>query len=600
MPKEPIANLNFREELIRLGCSSKETAQDLWIMCKRDPLFYINSFCWTYDPRPKKGRPTILPFITYDFQDEAIFEILDAMRNGEDLGIEKSRDMTATWTILQAFEYEWHFEDLMSFLLVSRKEEYVWKANDPKTLFWKIEFLLKYQPLWLQPMFNSAKLQLHNTESDSTIDGESTTGDVARGDRRTAIMLDEFGSVKPDEADKVLDAVPDAANCCIFNSTPKGAANAFYRKITQAGVRKLRFHWSIHPEKNQGLYTSYGGAVKILDTAYKFPDDYEFITSGDWFFGDGAVRSPWFDKECKRRGSRKTIAQELEIDYQASDSQFFDVPVLDRLARETFPPIKRGEADFDLESLEFRSFRQDAKGKLSLWIELDGKGMPKRDDYAIGADISTGTGASNSTLEIGLRRTGEKVGEIATPHMLPEKFARLAVAVAYWFSNKDGAPAFLIWEDNGPGNAFGKTVVDLGFRNFFYRQNERSTDKKSTDVPGWWSSPETKRALLTDYRNALANGTFVERSRETLEECRYYVYHLDGVEHSSALNSDDPSGARSNHGDRVVGSALLYKAIKEFSGVLEEEKQEQEAGINSFAARRAKHEAKKKEQESWR
>lgn len=600
MPKEPLANLNFREELVRLGCSDKDTANDLWIMCARDPLFYANAFCWTYDPRPKHGRSTVLPLITYEFQDEAIFEILDAIRNGEDLGIEKSRDMTATWTILFCYEYLWHFEDLQSFLMVSRKEEYVWKANDPKTLFWKLEFLLKHQPLWLQPVFTPAKLQIHNSETDSTIDGESTTGDVARGDRRTSIMLDEFGSVKPDEADKVLDAVPDAANCCIFNSTPKGASNAFYKKITQPGVRKLRFHWSIHPDKNKGLYTSYNGVVKILDKAYEFPPGYEFVTSGDLFFGDGKVRSPWFDRECARRGSRKTVAQELECDYQAADSQFFDVPVIERRLREASAPLKRGELEYDLESCEFRSFRADPKGKVLLWTELDGRGLPPKDEFAVGADISTGTGASNSVLNVKRRRTGETVCEVVTPHMLPEKFARLAMAVCHWFSSQSGEPAYLIWEDNGPGNGFGKVIVEAGFRNFFFRQNERSMGKKQSDVPGWWSSPESKLALLVDFRDALARGDCVERSIEMLEECRFYVHHLGGVEHSAAISSDDPSGARSNHGDRVIAAALAWKGVKEFAGVLEAEQSEIRAGINSFAARRAKHEERKRDaEEAW-
>ncbi len=601
MPKDPIANLNFREELVKLGCADQEAARDLWIMCARDPLLWLNFACFTYDPRPKFGRPKIIPMITWEFQDEALYEILDAIDGGYDLGIEKSRDMGATWLILYAYAWLWQFREDNSFLLMSRKAELVWKSDDPKALFWKLEFILKHQPEWLKPTFEAQENHLGNPAMNNSTDGETTTGDASQGDRRTSIMLDELSRVPPGEDTKIVEGTSDASDCVIFNSTPNGAANAFHAKITQPGLRKLRLHWSLHPDKNKGLYTSVNGLVKILDKAYAFPPDYQFVTAGDLFFGDSKPRSPWFDRECKRRGSRKSVAQMLEIDYQAADSQFFDAPVLERLIVEAAPPLVRGEIEFDLDSGEFLSFRVDPKGKVLLWTHLDGRGLPPKDDYAAGSDISTGQGASNSTLSIGRRRTGEKYLEIATPHMLPEKFARLVVAACQMFSNKDGEPAFLIWEANGgPGLSFGNSMVNLGFKNFYYRQNERSAARKQTDVPGWWSDPGTKVALMTEYRDALARGDFTNKSKDALDEARYYIHHLGSVEHSAAISTDDPSGARTNHGDRVIADALCWKGCKDFHAVVKQEEEERLEHVNTFAARREKHEAKKRErEEAW-
>ena len=68
VPKDPAQNLKFREEMVQMGSTDNNAAEEQYIMCSRDMLFYINTFCWTYDPRVGDGT---LPFITYDFQNES-------------------------------------------------------------------------------------------------------------------------------------------------------------------------------------------------------------------------------------------------------------------------------------------------------------------------------------------------------------------------------------------------------------------------------------------------------------------------------------------------------------------------------------------------
>ena len=92
-------------------------------MCKRDPLFWLNAFVWTYDPRKKRS---IVPFTAYPFQGGSLVDIIHA---DEDLLIEKSRDMGATWICSMAFLHEWMFGSYKTFLMVSRKEDLVDKAE---------------------------------------------------------------------------------------------------------------------------------------------------------------------------------------------------------------------------------------------------------------------------------------------------------------------------------------------------------------------------------------------------------------------------------------------------------------------------------------
>lgn len=137
VPKEYKANLEFRRRVVKLGCESRENARQLWIMCARDILFYINAFCFIFEPRDART----LPFITYDYQDDAILEIQACIGN-YDLVIEKSRDMGASWCCITVLEHPWHFGDQQTFLMLSRKEQLVDdKKADPKSLFYKVDFL---------------------------------------------------------------------------------------------------------------------------------------------------------------------------------------------------------------------------------------------------------------------------------------------------------------------------------------------------------------------------------------------------------------------------------------------------------------------------
>ena len=120
----------------------------------------------------------------------------------------------------------------------------------------------------------------------------------------------------------------------------------------------------------------------------------------------------------------------------------------------------------------------------------------------------------------------------------------------------------MIWEAQGPGRTFGDIIIKAGYRNVYFRTNETSLSKKQTDSPGWWSTPENKKAEFARWRKAISEGRFTVRSAETLNECLSYIYLANGyITHTLAANSIDPSGAGANHGDRVTAAVLAFKAI---------------------------------------
>lgn len=529
-PKDLDENLEFRCDLVVECKRDPLMAAAQRVKCASDILYWLNVWGWTLDPR-KVGADSVLPFITYPFQDEAIRK-MEEVFGRRDLVMPKSRGVGGTWMAIALFTHRWQFFPNMMFGLVSREEKAV--DGGPKSLFAKVDFLLARQPRFLVPAFFRRELLLKGLENGSSIEGSSTTGQMFRGDRLTALLWDETAAIEVSDGPRALNATFAVTNCRYFISTPQGAVGAFYEVAHSPGYERHDLHWLSHPEMSRGKYQD---------------------QSGKW-------RSPWYDQECKRLVTVGAINQELNLDFAGSTSPFFPPDVIDKhLADHARPPLFVGRLEWDLVDHKRNLFVEDPDGDLRLWLPIGGPlwKPPGADQYVIGADISAGTGATNSVVSVADKRTREKVAELATARLGPGEFAELVIRVAWWFNE-----AFVIWEMNGPGGTFGKKLTDLGYRKLYFRQDEQGLEKKLAKnlVPGWHASPQNKQLVFRDYVAALAAGTFINRSREALQECRQYVYLPNGtVGNARATAISDPSGARQNHGDRPTADALANKAL---------------------------------------
>lgn len=558
IPKDVRENLLWRKRAIDRATEDIEYAEMLHTACATDPLFFINGFGWTYDPR-LEPFPKV-PFILYPYQEEAIIEIISAFNSYDLLG-EKSRDMGLSWLVTTAVGWAWNFKYDLSFLLGSRVEAYVDEPANPKSLMWKIDYIIDNLPVWLRPGGydkNKHRRHLHieNPETRSVIDGESTTENFAVGDRRTAVVLDEFGAVE--FGHRVLSATRDVTKSRLFISTPRGASgNAFY-DVRCTDIKKIRMHWSSHPIKSRGLYTTDSdGNLKVIDPE-GYPENYQPIL-------DGKLRSLWYDNECKRAGSAREIAQELDIDYQGAGGQYFDAnKVQEAIKKYARPPIVVGDLDYDRLTGEYTSFRENSEGKLRLWCLLTGDGKPSINlghKIICSSDVSAGTGASNSCAVFWDEATGEKLAEYVNPYLRPEPFAVQVFAIMKWFGNPKA-----VWESGGPGRQYGSKLIELGYSNLYFRKQEEGISKKTTDIPGIAQTRETKTNIISTYRDAVEHGLCPNFSKESLEDTLEYIYGPDGNPiHAKAQNKDDPSGAKSNHGDRTMADAMAWKLMKEIN-----------------------------------
>lgn len=590
IPKDPVDNMDQRIEYYAM--TDPQDRSDLWAMCSRDILFWINAMVWTSDSRlVEKGQSPTSPFITYEFQDEIILT-MEASLGREDVIINKSRDLGLTWIFLMVFTHQFIFRDDRSFLCVSRTEKMVDKTEDPDCLFWKIDWLLKYLPKWMQPQVNRQNLHFFNVKTGSTIDGAATTGNMARGGRRTSIGMDELASFEVDDGYKALAATQKATRCRIMNSTPQGVGNAFADVWHDLDLKKLSPHWSQHPVQNQGMYKSKDGDLEIID--HEFWDRVK-VSKIDriaplvakkisalpnslardhypWIL-DGKLRAPYYDNECKRTPLESQIAQELDAQFHGSGKPFFSADEIQRLsAQYGRPPLRVGDLTFDSGDGSPLQWEDNEQAIIKLWTPLRTQHSalgtferpPADRNYVMGIDISTGTGASNSAIAVYDTKTYNKVASLINPHIGSHRLAGYAVALARWFVGQDGEGAHIIWEANGPGREFGPRVIDLGYRNFYYRVNEKSIDRKVSKLPGWWTGRENKSTLLREYGRALACGDLINRDTDAIREMGNFKYVTGGnVEHVKSISSQDPSGAKENHGDIVIADALAWWVMKE-------------------------------------
>lgn len=237
------------------ACMRNREAQILTFqLCKDDPIFFIENFGWTFDPRPEH-EPHHFPFILFDYQKTAVEWIIDHIKNGGDGLIEKSRDMGATWLFMICMLYMWRFEDVFSGLVGSYKESLVDDRTEA-SLFGKLDYQLSNTPKWLLPARFSfkehrQKLKLVNPENFNIIQGDTMNPRFSRGSRRSIVFLDEGASW--DYFNEAWEAAGNTTPCRLTCSTPYGH-NSFAVLKESGKPDVLTLHWRLHPLKDEAWY----------------------------------------------------------------------------------------------------------------------------------------------------------------------------------------------------------------------------------------------------------------------------------------------------------------------------------------------------------
>lgn len=560
VPKDPIKNLAWRARLLDAAADDPELQQDLFTASAKSLLFWVNAFAMTFrifeegDSAGEMIQAEIadLPFVTWPIQDTHMLLIEKSINSAKSLLTDKTRDMGATWCHVAVFHHQWLFSKQPRMLLeMSRVEKDVDDAENPKCLFVKHDYINKWLPTWMIHPNHIKRTKLHmvNLVNGNRIDGESSNKAAGAGDRRHAVLLDEFA--KMDNSFKIKSGLRDVSRCLLPNSTPFGAGTAYSKWRLSGTIPVFDLPWWEHPEKGKGRYTR------------------QDETTGRW-----EIRSPWYDHEEEVRDP-KEMAQEINRDHVGSGNTYFAPHVVEEHKRlfASKPHCTRA-IDFKknvsvdaMPAIISRSQRDKlqivSRGDWSIWGKLSDGRLDQTKNYVIGCDISKGMGASNSVASVLCTETREKVAEFTSKTVPPHEFARLVCAAALWIggARKNGRP-LIIWEANGdPGVNFGRELVKVLAYPFLWFDRPVGTvrDRRSKRY-GWSSSRNKKEDALGLYRRALSTGGIVNHSEEALDEALLYVHYPNGGI-GPAEWLDENVNMRQSHGDRVIADMLCLVGL---------------------------------------
>lgn len=633
VPLEPRKNAEYRKSILLDARQDPSLQKQLMSMCAEDSLFWISTFGLLFEPRP---RPKTLLFIPWAHQ-IPVWKTLDNAIGHEDVGGEKSRSEGFTWIVTSLFFHKWLFWDQFQGGCVSKDEETVDNPRNPDSLMWKFDWHLRKLPKWMVGESDKDWVRtinnhtLKNLRNDATLVGFATTQNVGTAGRYTAFFFDELAKFPRGPDEKAVVSVQQTTYCRIMGSTPFGPDGIYYKIMTgESDMTKITLHWSDNPTRRIGAYKILIGpsnqrTLVLIDRNYWVTEanrngheevdhdnldqyaqqvvdsktnvfGYEFMIEGEFVQND-RIRSPWYDKECRRPGATpKSIAQELDMDFGGSSSRHFDFNLLDRLERDAPAPQVRGDLIYrpmvnHYSDLKSPKFRVTGTGRTLLWFQPDIHGRPPAvRRYVVSCDIASGTGgikSSNSTVCVLNEATGEQVAAYASPDIFPNDFADFAVALCHWFVGHSGQPARLIWEANGPpGTIFGNRVKDLEYPHVYFRSGSpEAFITRETKNLGWWSNNKTRAALFGEFERGLSTGELVIRDKTCLHEAKFYMNMPGGkIEHIAASSEEDPAGAGESHGDRVIACALAWWWARDLRG---DDREISEADVppNSFKAR---------------
>jgi hypothetical protein len=224
-------NLKDRVQLIK-ACENDPKQQAIQLeLCKRDIVYWANTYCWTMDPR--KEDFSNIPLQLYPYQEWFLKELIRCMEQKVDMGIEKSRDMGLSWCLIWGFQWAWLFKPGWDIHVGSRREAEVDDGiTNPSTLFGKFRYNLYHLPAWMRPSKMTKcdkKLLIRNPCNGNIFSGESANPAFGIGPRKRAILLDEFS--RWENADMIYEGLAQSTPCRIINGTPYGETNAYAKQM---------------------------------------------------------------------------------------------------------------------------------------------------------------------------------------------------------------------------------------------------------------------------------------------------------------------------------------------------------------------------------
>lgn len=262
----------------RIGRDTYKQSLEMAV-CANDPVHWCNNWAFTYDPRQDVKH---LPFDLFPKQAE-LMQWIQSRERAKKYGlVEKTRDGGITFCCVAFAVNKWLFTDGYAAAFGSRKEDYVDRVGDPKSIFEKARYIIRYLPYWMLPKgFDERKhmtfCKIVNPANGATITGEAGDG-IGRGGRASIYFVDEAAFLERAElVDSSLSATTDVR---IDVSTPNGVGNAFYRKRHSPNTSVFTFRWQDDPRKTEEWAREKKEEVGSVVWAQEYDIDYAASIEG--------------------------------------------------------------------------------------------------------------------------------------------------------------------------------------------------------------------------------------------------------------------------------------------------------------------------------
>ncbi len=274
--------LEWRIERLERIRANPDCLPALRLFYRHNPAQFIQDWAMTFDPRnPERGLPATIPFLLFPKQEEYIGWLMERWRAREGGLTEKSRDMGMSWVTVAAGATLCLFNFGLVIGYGSRKEEYVDKIGDPKSLFWKARMFLKNLPPEFRGGWDAREhaphMRIQFPATDSVMTGEA--GDnIGRGNRASIYFVDEAAHLeRPNLVDAALSAT---TNCRQDLSSVNGTANSFAKKRHSGKVPVFTFHWRDDPRKDQAWYDNQVATLPPVVVAQEIDLNYSASVEG--------------------------------------------------------------------------------------------------------------------------------------------------------------------------------------------------------------------------------------------------------------------------------------------------------------------------------
>lgn len=243
---------------------------------------FINDWGCTIDPRNlDRQLPAMVPFLLFPKQREWVDWVIDHWQNRKPGLTEKSRDMGISWlSVALASSIGLHYEGA-TIGFGSRKEEYVDKLGQPKSLFYKARLFVQMLPPEFRPGWDlkvhAPHMRISFPNTGSVITGEAGDG-IGRGDRASIYFVDESAHLeRPHLVEASLSAT---TNCRQDISTPMGMANPFAQKRHGGKIDVFTFHWRDDPRKDDAWYAKQLNDLDAVTVAQEIDLNYSASVEG--------------------------------------------------------------------------------------------------------------------------------------------------------------------------------------------------------------------------------------------------------------------------------------------------------------------------------